>query len=320
MSDYFLVADVGGTNARFALSDVDGQLSHMARLPSADYPTLEAAIRAYLSAQSMAVREAAIAIANPVTGDKVRMTNHHWSFSIAAMQASLGLQQLLVINDFTAQALSILDVQHTQLRTICPAQGDPHAPKAVLGPGTGLGVSGLLRATDGRWLALAGEGGHVSFAPRDEQEWQIYQFAQRQFPEHVSAERLLSGAGLALIDAALADADGEQTTRTAKDIGQAAQRGEVRAQAVFDIFHGLLASVAADVVLTLGARGGVYLCGGILPRYVDWLSNGVFARRFVEKGRFRDYLAAVPVYLLLNDDSAGLNGASRALREDRGHA
>ncbi|WP_409202350.1 glucokinase [Suttonella sp. R2A3] len=320
MNTQFLVADIGGTHARFALSMPDGVLSEIDCLRTADFPTIEEAIRAYLSAHRASVDHAVIAIATPITSDRVAMTNHHWAFSIRALQDSLGLQRLLVINDFSAQALAVLSLQDHQYCTICPGIIDHTAPKAVLGPGTGLGVSGLIRGDGGRWCALAGEGGHVSFAPQTEDEWRVYQYARRHYPEHVSAERLLSGNGLSLIDAALADAGEAHTRRRAEEIGAAAFAGELQARHVWDVFHGMLASVAADLALTLGARGGVYLCGGILPRSVDLLTNGVFAERFVAKGRCRDYLADIPVYLLLHDDCAGLYGAATALSEECRHA
>ena len=284
-----LLADIGGTNARFALSD-GTRLFAIQTLPTADYPTLQDAIRAYLQAQSETVAQAAIAIANPVTGDHIQMTNHHWSFSIAAMQHELRLEKLRVINDFTAQALAIPRLTATEKRAVRAGEAVAGTPIAVLGPGTGLGVSGLIPNGD-RWIALASEGGHVSFAPRDDAELAIWQYARIQYG-HVSAERLINGAGLSA----------------------AALAGEARARATLDHFSAFLATVAADLVLTLGARGGVYLCGGILPRVADYFINqSPFNARFTDKGRFAAYLDAVPVWLV-TAENPGLLGAAEALQ------
>lgn len=315
MPSPYLVADIGGTNARFALADEQGKLSHIDRLATADFPTLEAAIRAYLEPLNVQVAHAGIAIANPVIGDEVRMTNHHWSFSIRAMQASLGLETLHVINDFTAQALSILQIKGSELRRICNGYAVANAPKVVIGPGTGLGVSGLIPDSRGRWVALAGEGGHASFAPRSAAEGRIFAYVRKYFPAHVSAERLICGSGLALIDAALAVENGQVQQRSPADVTAAALAGEARALDAINHFSAMLATVASDVTLTLGARGGVYLCGGILPRIVDLFVASPFAERFRDKGRFSNYLADIPVWLVMDAQEPGLCGATIALQQ-----
>lgn len=311
MPNLNLLADIGGTNARFALSD-GTRLFAIQTLPTADYPTLQDAIRAYLQAQGETVAQAAIAIANPVTGDHIQMTNHHWSFSIAAMQYELRLEKLRVINDFTAQALAIPRLTATEKRAVRAGEAVAGTPIAVLGPGTGLGVSGLIPNGD-RWIALASEGGHVSFAPRDDAELAIWQYARIQYG-HVSAERLINGAGLSLIDSALANAENDVSNRSPAEITAAALAGEARARATLDHFSAFLATVAADLVLTLGARGGVYLCGGILPRVADYFINqSPFNARFTDKGRFAAYLDAVPVWLV-TAENPGLLGAAEALQ------
>ena len=307
-----LLADIGGTNARFALSD-GTRLFAIQTLPTADYPTLQDAIRAYLQAQGETVAQAAIAIANPVTGDHIQMTNHHWRFSIAAMQHELRLEKLRVINDFTAQALAIPRLTATEKRAVRAGEAVAGTPIAVLGPGTGLGVSGLIPNGD-RWIALASEGGHVSFAPRDDAELAIWQYARIQYG-HVSAERLINGAGLSLIDSALANINNDVSDRSPAEITAAALAGEARARAVLDHFCAFLASVTADLVLTLGARGGVYLCGGILPRIADYLINdSPFNARFTDKGRLKSYLDTVPVWLV-TADNPGLIGVAETLRD-----
>ena len=239
------------------------------------------------------------------------MTNHHWQFSIAAMQHELRLEKLRVINDFTAQALAIPRLTATEKRPVRAGEAVAGTPIAVLGPGTGLGVSGLIPNGD-RWIALASEGGHVSFAPRDDAELAIWQYARIQYG-HVSAERLINGAGLSLIDSALANAENDVSNRSPAEITAAALAGEARARATLDHFSAFLATVAADLVLTLGARGGVYLCGGILPRVADYFINqSPFNARFADKGRFAAYLDAVPVWLV-TAENPGLLGAAEAL-------
>jgi len=236
MSSLNLLADIGGTNARFALSD-GTRLFAIQTLSTADYPTLQDAIRAYLQAQGETVAQAAIAIANPVTGDHIQMTNHHWSFSIAAMQYELRLEKLRVINDFTAQALAIPRLTATEKRAVRVGEAVAGTPIAVLGPGTGLGVSGLIPNGD-RWIALASEGGHVSFAPRDDAELAIWQYARIQYG-HVSAERLINGAGLSLIDSALANAENDVSNRSPAEITAAALK------------HGVMVLVAGANVVRL---------------------------------------------------------------------
>lgn len=314
MSTYALLADIGGTNARFALGD-GIRLHAIDTLPTADYPRLEDAIAAYLRAQNVSVKQASIAIANPVTGDSVQMTNHHWKFSIRALQAAFQLDKLRVINDFTAQALAVPHLGVDEKRLVSAGEAADGTPLAVIGPGTGLGVSALVPDGHGGWVALAGEGGHVSFAPRNDTEVAIWKYAHTR-RSHVSAERITNGAGLTLIDNALATLRGETPPeRRPADITAAALAGEATARQTLDTYCAALATVTADLVLTLGARGGVYLCGGILPRIADYFINeSPFKTRFVDKGRFEGYLAAVPIWLV-TAKNPGLVGAAAALQQ-----
>lgn len=302
-----LVADIGGTNARFALSEENGRLHALKTLPTAQYPSLEAAIRAYLGECGETVRAAALAIANPVTGDRITMTNHHWAFSIAALRRRMGWSSLEVLNDFTAQALAVLTLEETERWLIRPGSAAENKPIAVLGPGTGLGVSGLIPDGDGNWVPLSGEGGHVSLPIRLETDVRLWQFAR---------ERFLSGGGIALIDQALASFDGKFSRRGPAEVTAAACAGEKRARLVLDVFGGFLGDVAANLVLSLGARGGVYLCGGILPRIRDLFAAGPFSERFTNKGRMGAFLQDVPVYLVCAQET-GLRGAMIALRRKR---
>lgn len=309
-----LVADVGGTNARFALEVSPQQLEHIETLPTKDHDSLHAAIRTYLeNAGNPKVRHAAIAIANPIVGDWVQMTNHHWAFSIETTRQALGLDTLILLNDFTAQALSIPHIPESELLQVGGTTPVPDTPIAVIGPGTGLGVSGLIPHHKCGYTALAGEGGHVSFSPFDQTELHIWQYAARKHG-HVSAERFLSGSGLTLIYEALADREGIE--RPPLDPAEISRQGlsgsSPLARLTLDIFCAMLGTVSSNLALTLGARGGVYLCGGIIRRFIDYFITSPFRNRFENKGRFEGYLAAIPVYIVLSQNP-GLSGAAVAL-------
>ncbi|QBE62806.1 glucokinase [Pseudoduganella lutea] len=313
-----LLADVGGTNARFALESAPGQVSHIHVLPGAEYPTLAAALQAYLAlpdvaAAAPAVRHGAIAIANPVTGDYVRMTNHHWEFSIEAMRQECGFEVLAVVNDFTALARS-LPFLGEHKRQVGGAAGVPDTPLGLIGAGTGLGVSGLIPSPSG-WTALLSEGGHVSFSPVNETEVAILQFAWREF-EHVSAERLMSGAGIELIYRALADQRQlPAEALTPAEIARRALAGDCAlCDAAIETFCGMLGTIAANLAVTLGAQGGIYIGGGIVPKLGERFDRSAFRARFEAKGRFRQYLSAIPAFVITADYPAFL-GVSAILAE-----
>lgn len=313
-----LLGDVGGTNARFGWqAQANGPITDIHVLPCADHANIEAAMRAYLQLAGKPLPAAcAFGIANPVTGDHVRMTNHHWAFSISELQSALGLQQLKVINDFTALALSLPDLPDAHRVLISGTTAQTDAPIALLGAGTGLGVSGLVRSgTPGHWLPLAGEGGHVTLAAHTLQEYQIIELIRQRYG-HVSAERVLSGQGLMDLYVALCQLQGwpAQEARSAAEISNwALQEHDAVALAALNMFAGWLGSVAGDLVLTLGARGGVYLGGGIVPRWLGWFEHSAFKARFSAKGRFAAYLQDVPVWVINAPDSPALWGAARAL-------
>lgn len=311
-----LLADVGGTNVRFARQrDANGPLQDIASLPCADFPGLLEATQHYLARHAgPAPRCVAVGIATPITGDEVRMTNHHWAFSTRALQASLGAERLLVLNDFTALALALPALPAERRRQVGGGEAVVGAPVAVLGPGTGLGVSGLLPAANGQLVAIGGEGGHVTLAAADAQEAAVLQVLQRRFG-HASAERALSGPGLENLYLALAEAAGQPLPpRPAAEITREALAGTSRpcVQAL-EMFCSLLGNVAGNLALTLGARGGVFIGGGIVPRLGDWLDRSRFRERFESKGRFRAYLQAIPTFVVQAGDEAALLGAARAL-------
>jgi glucokinase len=318
-----LLADIGGTNARFALESGPGRIAHIEVLACSAYPTLGDAMRAYLATPGVAaagtVRHAAIAIANPVMGDMVRMTNHHWEFSIEALRRECGFDTFVVVNDFEALAMALpwlLDSDKVQVGGGAPGTG---APIGLLGAGTGLGVSGLVPAPDGKsWTALRSEGGHVTFSPANETEVAILQYAWREF-EHVSAERLLSGAGVELIYRALVDyRKAALEPLDAPEISRRALAGECAiCEEVVEAFCGMLGTVAGNLAVTLGAQGGVYIGGGIVPRLGERFARSCFRRRFEQKGRFAGYLAAVPTYVITAEYPAFL-GVSAILAERLG--
>ena len=291
-----LLADVGVTHARFALETGPARLAHGTTLACGDYDSLLAVVSAYLdSIEGERPRYAIIAIANPIQGDEVCMTNRDWRFSIEATRQALDLDILLVVNDFTAMAMALPHLPDTAFARISP-QGSP-SPGAIglIGPGSGLGVSGLIPVAD-HWVTLGSEGGHVSFAPGDARELAILQYAWDRYG-HVSAERLLSGPGLEMIWQALGAGAG-RADLSAVDIVARALAGDPAAVEVTDVFCGMLGSAAGDLALTLGAVGGLYVGGGLAPRLGPRFEASPFRQRFEAKGRFSDYLRRIPTYLI----------------------
>jgi glucokinase len=312
-----LVADVGGTNARFAWQEAAGQpLVDVRVLPCAQYATLQLAMQAYLAQTGHRTpKHAAIAIANPITGDRVSMTNHHWSFSQAEVKREFGLETLRLLNDFTALALALPALPASDLMQVGGDQARPQAPSGLVGAGTGLGVSGLLPDGRGGWVPLQGEGGHVTLPAETERERLVMDGLQRRYG-HASAERALCGQGLLDTYTLLCQADGVDTPpcTTPADVTTAALAGhEPQAVEALTLFCALLGSVAGNLALTLGAHGGVYIGGGIVPRLGDWFQTSPFRARFEAKGRFKPFLQAIPVWVITASQSPALLGASRAL-------
>ncbi|WP_323016807.1 glucokinase [Castellaniella sp.] len=316
-----LLADIGVTHARFALESAPLQLEQSATLNCRDYDSLLAVVTAYLDGiQGARPRHAVIAIANPVQGDDVRMTNRDWHFSIEATRRALGLDMLLVVNDFTAMAMSLPRLGRADRLRIGTGSDPQPGVIGLIGPGSGLGVSGLIPAAD-HWVTLGSEGGHVSFAPGNPRELTILQHAWTLFG-HVSTERLLSGPGLELIWQVLAGQAAPAAAPKAADIVAQALAGQALAVDVVDTFCGMLGSAAADLALTLGASGGIYIGGGLVPQLGKRLAQSPFRERFEDKGRFSAYVRQIPTYLVLSQDlslkgvSAILDQQLRLLRGD----
>lgn len=312
-----LLADVGGTNARFAWQAQAGApLQHQITLPTAEYDTLYDAMVTYLKRiERPCPLQCAVAIANPVVGDEVRMTNHHWSFSIEALRCELGLKRLKVLNDFTALALALPGLPSDQRRQVGGGTAIADVAIGLLGPGTGLGVSGLLPDGRGGWVPLQGEGGHVSLAPSTAREVAVVHWLEQRHG-HASAERAVSGMGLVDVYLALCAADGELpwSDVTAARISEAGVSGQdARCVEALTMMCALLGSVAGNLALTLGAKGGVFIGGGIVPRLGAWFDASPFRQRFEAKGRFRNYLADIPVWVITAAQSPALLGAGRAL-------
>lgn len=312
-----LLADVGGTNARFALQTAEQARPQQVRSLKCElHRTLADAVRAYLhDIQQPMPASAAIAIANPIRGDLVQMTNHHWTFSVEMLRAELGLQRLVVLNDFTALAMALPTLGVDDRRQVGGGAARRGCPMVVLGPGTGLGVSGLVPSGHGDYTPLSGEGGHVTLAPGNPREAAVLTQLERRFG-HASAERALSGPGLENLYRALCELDGLPMHRyDAAAISEHALHGQDRAcvEAVA-IFCSLLGALAGNFALTLGAFGGVFIGGGIVPRWGSLLDHSTFRDRFEAKGRFRDYLAGIPTYVICAPTAPSLQGAALALQ------
>jgi glucokinase len=296
-----LMADIGGTNARFALCDALGRERHAAVLHCADHAGPAAAAAAYLTELPFRARprRGAFAVAAPVSGDRVTLTNHPWAFSIAAVKRRLGLSSLVVINDFAALALAVPRLKRGEVRAIGGGRAARNAPIALLGPGTGLGVSALVPSATG-WVPLATEGGHVNMPACTAREEAVLAWLRRDFG-HVSAERVLSGPGLANIYRALLALDGEEmeTEPAPEEIAALALAGTSRhAAEALDMFCAMLGTVAGNLALGFGARGGVYIAGGIVPSLGTAFERSSFRRRFEDKGRMSPYVEAIPTFVV----------------------
>lgn len=312
-----LLGDVGATKARFALTDSAGGIERQRVLACNDYPSLDAAIAAYLAEMGPVEppRQAALAIASPVTGDAVRLTNHPWSFSIAALQRQFDLIRLVVVNDFVANALAVPGLGPGDRQAVGGGIGVDDAPIGVLGPGTGLGVSGLVPGPSG-FIALASEGGHATMAPADAQESAVIDCLRRRFG-HVSAERVLSGPGLVNLYTALAELAGVPAAPLAPEqiTDPALGEREPLVGAALAMFCAMLGTVAGNLALTLGAQGGIYIAGGIVPQLGQRFAESAFRRRFEAKGRFQAYLAAIPTYVVTHPAPAFLGLAGLLSRQ-----
>ena len=322
MNDFALVGDIGGTNARFALVRKGSvELEFIQILACADYENFEHAVKHYyqLIAQP-AAKVACISFACPI-GDEIKMTNNHWQFNVAQMRDSLGLTELKLLNDFTAMAYGTLFIDSDDV-ILLQAGSTVHqqAPRLVIGPGTGLGVASLIpieqpsAGSDVHWQAVATEGGHISFAPQNALQMRVLENLQKHYPR-VSVERILSGAGIVVLYRALCEIHQVQLvfSEAAQISAAALADTDEMAASCLTLFCQILGAVTGDMVLAQGARGGVFLCGGIPPRIKELLIDGQFCQALADKGRFSDYLSQVPVWLC-DAPYPGLLGAAGALK------
>lgn len=296
----WLIADIGGTNTRCAVASPGGVLQYTENFRNRDFPGLDRLLGAYLGMLPPAERpdEAVLAIAAPIQGDEVRMININWSFSVSALARALSLRRVTPLNDFAAQAYALPVLGPADLLQIGGGREVAGAPKVVLGPGTGLGAAGLVQI-GGRWHAITGEGGHVTMAPSDEREARIIALGRERFG-HCSAERLISGAGLAFLYMALHGGE----LLTPDEVGARILAGEAAALEALEVFFQLLATAASNLALTFAAFGGVYIGGGVTPRYLEQLKTSGFRARFEDKGRYRPFLADIPTRVIIADQPA----------------
>jgi glucokinase len=295
-----LMADIGATTTRCALLDDKGQELAPEIFENADFTGLEGVLRIYLDHRRASDRpsRAALAVAAPIVGDEVQMTNIGWSFSQSALKQALNLKRLQLVNDFAAIAWALPQLTPADAVQIGGGESTARTTLAALGPGSGLGVSALVPASDG-WAVMTGEGGHVSMPAATREEQDVIALLRDRFDGHCSAERVLSGPGLVNLYVALAELAGRgHPTVTPEDVTNLAKQGEPLARKTLAMFFAMLGTTAANVAVLTGARGGVYIAGGIVPRLVEQLRKSEFRARFEAKGRYRHYLAAIPTHVI----------------------
>ncbi len=313
-NDLRVIADIGGTNARFAIAR-NGTFDRLVHVEVARYTSLHDALMDYLDdlPPAMWPSQGAFAVAGPVLGDHIALTNLSWSFSVSALKQSLGLGTLKVFNDFAATAMAVPYLPEQDRFTIGPANADAQGPIGIIGPGTGLGVSSLV-PHDGRWVMVAGEGGHVTLPASTKEESDIIAVLRRRW-DHVSAERALSGSGLVNLYQAVCAIEGKtpQALTPANVTDHAVKGTDPECVKAFAHFCAMLGTVAGDLALTIGARGGIYIAGGILLRFKEAFAASAFRTRFEAKGRFADYTRDIPTQLMLEESPALLGLAKTPL-------
>ena len=305
-----LLADIGGTNARFALAQ-GGRLGPIVHLAVADFPGPAAAIRTFLSEHARArPKMAVLAVAGPVEGppgaERVHLTNGTWVVSAAALRTAFGLRMVRIVNDFAAIAWAVPRLAPRHLVTIGAGRAVRRAPVAVLGPGTGLGMAAYL--PDPRHPAvLVTEGGHATMPAVDEREARLIAHLRAEVG-HVSIERVLSGGGIEHLYGAIGAVEGlSAPVRDVATITGHALAGDCAlCVRTLETFCAMLGTVAGNVALTYGARGGVLFAGGIVPRFVDFLARSAFRSRFEAKGRMSAYVRAIPTRVVIHPDPAFL--------------
>ncbi|MEZ5831051.1 MAG: glucokinase [Dongiaceae bacterium] len=306
-----LVADIGGTNARFALSDADGSLHDVRVLSAASFPSLDDAITSYFAGLTRPrPTRACFAVACPAHGPEIKFTNSPWRFVKADLRKKFAFERFAVINDFEALAASVPSLSGAQLATLRAGTADPASVCLVIGPGTGLGVGAYVPAGKGAWAVISGEGGHVAFAPNTEQEIRLWRRMREKYGR-VSAERVLNGAGLVNVYRFIASEAGQEVGEIdAPEVSRRALAGEETAANAVLMFFDMLGSVTGDLALAFGSRGGVYIGGGITPKLLDFARRSNFIDRFLDKGRVATMLQSMPIWVIL-EERAALYGVRR---------
>lgn len=300
-----LLADIGGTNARFALltGGTVGTIVHMA---VREYGSFREALTVYLAGipEAGTSGAAVLAVAGAVQNGRCALTNNPWVIDAAELRAAYGFSTVRLINDFEAVAWSLPRLSPEKLRQIGGRQPVIGAPLAALGPGTGLGMAASIPHPTGH-LVLSSEGGHSTMAGSSSREDAVIAHL-RQRLGHVSAEHVLSGPGLENLHEAIAALDGVTLPgRSAAEITRAGVESTcATSRTAVDMFCAMLGTVAGNLALTLGARGGIFIGGGILRHMPGYLASSAFRARFEEKGRLSKYLEPIPAYLILDEDAA----------------
>ena len=309
-----LIGDIGGTNARFSiLTDAYAEPRHFPNVRTADFPTIDEAIqKTVLDTTSVQPRSAILAVAGPIDGDEIDLTNCDWIVRPKAMISELGFEDVLVLNDFEAQALAVASLP-AEYREPIGDSGEPQlASRVVLGPGTGLGVAGLVHAQH-TWFPVPGEGGHVDIGPRSDRDFQIFLHIER-IEGRISAEQLLCGRGLVNIYRAICAADGiDPKLAIPADVTALGLSGEDRQAAeTIELFVTYLGRLAGDMALIFMARGGVYLAGGISQKIVTALKKPEFRIQFEDKAPHSELMRTIPTYVVTHPLAAPAGLASYA--------
>ncbi|QUS56418.1 glucokinase [Pseudovibrio brasiliensis] len=310
-----LVADIGGTNARFALIEGPNEPTKLCGQEGTKaHATIQDAIRAGVLDQGYAApRSAVLAVAAPVSSDRIALTNASWVIEPPALIKELGLEQVVILNDFEAQALALPSLSPMDVDQVGGGEAVQNATKFVVGPGTGLGAGAMIRSC-GKWIPVPGEGGHVELGPLSEEEYRIWPYIER-IGDRVGAEQVVCGAGLVRLAKAVLQADGvHRTYEKPSDVPLAADDGDEVAQKVLRLFCAALGRVAGDFAITNLARGGVYLAGGIPPKISHWLHGGEFRAAFEAKAPHEGIMKSIPTYIITHKSPAleGLAAYTRA--------
>lgn len=312
-----LVADIGGTNIRLGLFRPNDEITNIETFQCAEYQSLADVLSLYIVRQGVSTAKinACLAIACPVENDEISMTNLPWKFSQSELKQSLKLNNLWFINDYTAIAHAIPLLTSNQKVQIGSGLSQGNAPISICGPGTGLGVASLVSANN-QWHCLSGEGGHVDFAPVNEDEIKLLTYLLKEKQHRISYEQLLSGKGLEQIYQAIVTSDNLDTTPlSAKEISSKAINNscDICSRALVQ-FCNILGSFSGNLALTIGSFGGVYIAGGIVPRFIDFLQTSNFRARFEAKGRLSTFINNIPTFVI-TEEQPGLLGASAYLQQ-----